>query len=174
MRIWSSPNITFFQELHRAHFFYGHGVLHEARFIKAYGVLKIINSVKHSIMQISFFYDGVLHKATFINEYGVLKLSIIQKLHVVPFFFCKCMEYSMAQYLQKSSNYILSLENNYFVPKIIIFVPIKICPSSNHNRPTFNYLCLFKNDCTNKDSCPPNIILTQSFFISIFETTLQL
>ena len=72
-----------FQELHRAHFFYGHGVLHEARFIKAYGVLKIINSVKHSIMQISFFYDGVLHKATFINEYGVLKLSIINKLHVV-------------------------------------------------------------------------------------------
>ena len=74
-----------FQELHRAHFFYGHGVLHEARFIKAYGVLKIINSVKHSIMQISFFYDGVLHKATFINEYGVLKLSMIQKLHVVLF-----------------------------------------------------------------------------------------
>ena len=73
-----------FQELHRAHFFYGHGVLHEARFIKAYGVLKIINSVKHSIMQISFFYDGVLHKATFINEYGVLKLSIVNKLH---FFF---------------------------------------------------------------------------------------
>ena len=47
--------------------------LHRARFIKAYGVLKIINSVKHSIMQISFFYDGALHKATFINEYGVLK-----------------------------------------------------------------------------------------------------
>ena len=75
-----------FEELHRAHFFYGHGVLHEARFIKAYGVLKIINSVKHSIMQISFFYDGVLHKATFINEYGVLKLSIVNKLHVVLFF----------------------------------------------------------------------------------------
>ena len=88
-----------FQELHRAHFFYGHGVLHEARFIKAYGVLKIIDSVKHSIMQISFFYDGVLHKATFINEYGVLKLSIIDKLHVI-LFFCKCMECSMAQYLQ--------------------------------------------------------------------------
>ena len=89
-----------FQELHRALFFYGHGVLHEARFIKAYGVLKIINSVKHSIMQISFFYDGVLHKATFINEYGVLKLSIINKLHVI-LFFCKCMECSMAQYLLK-------------------------------------------------------------------------
>ena len=71
-----------FQELHRAHFFYGHGVLHEARFIKAYGVLKIINSVKHSIMQISFFYDGVLHKTTFINGYGVLKLSMINKLRV--------------------------------------------------------------------------------------------
>ena len=74
-----------FQELYRALFFYGHGVLHEARFIKSYGVLKIFNSVKHSIMQISFFYDGVLHKATFINEYGVLKLSIINKLHVVLF-----------------------------------------------------------------------------------------
>ena len=60
--------------------------LHGARFIKAYGVPKIINSVKHSIMQISFFYDGVLHKATFINEYGVLKLSIINKLHVILFF----------------------------------------------------------------------------------------
>ena len=56
--------------------------LHSARFIKAYGVLKIINSAKHSIMQISFFYDGVLHKATFINEYGLLKLSIINELHV--------------------------------------------------------------------------------------------
>ena len=78
-----------FQELHRALFFYGHGVLHEARFIKAYGVLKIINSVKHSIMQISFFYDGVLHKATFINEYGVLKLSIVNKLYVVIFFLAK-------------------------------------------------------------------------------------
>ena len=59
--------------------------LHRARFIKAYGVLKIIHSVKHSIMQISFFYDGVLHHATFINEYGVLKLSIFNKLHVVLF-----------------------------------------------------------------------------------------
>ena len=46
--------------------------LHRARFIKAYGVLKIIHSVKHSIMQSSFFYDGVLHETTFINEYGVL------------------------------------------------------------------------------------------------------
>ena len=61
--------------------------LHRARFIKAYGVLKIIHSVKHSIMQSSFFYEGVLHKTTFINEYGVLKLSMIQKLHVVLFFF---------------------------------------------------------------------------------------
>ena len=61
--------------------------LHRARFIKAYGVLKIIHSVKHSIMQISFFYDGVLHKTTFINEYGVLKVSMIRKLNVVLFFF---------------------------------------------------------------------------------------
>ena len=75
--------------------------LHRARFIKAYGVLKIIHSVKHSIMQSSFFYEGVLHKTTFINEYGVLKLTMIQKLRVVLFFFCKCMECSMAQYLQK-------------------------------------------------------------------------
>ena len=59
--------------------------LHRARFIKAYGVLKIIHSVKHSIMQSSFFYEGVLHKTTFINEYGVLKLSMIQKLNVVLF-----------------------------------------------------------------------------------------
>ena len=59
--------------------------LHRARSIKAYGVLKIINSVKHSIMQISFFYDGVLHKATFIKEFGVLKISMINKLHVVLF-----------------------------------------------------------------------------------------
>ena len=61
--------------------------LHRARFIKAYGVLKIIHSVKHSIMQSSIFYEGVLHKTTFINEYGVLKLTMIQKLRVVLFFF---------------------------------------------------------------------------------------
>ena len=74
--------------------------LHRARFIKAYGVLKIIHSVKHSTMQSSFFYEGVLHKTTFINEYGVLQLTMIQMLHVVHFF-CKCMKCSMAQYLQK-------------------------------------------------------------------------
>ena len=71
--------------------------LHRARFIKAYGVLKIINSVKHSIMQISFFYDGVLHKATFINEYGVLKLSIVNKIHDVLFFICKRARASVLQ-----------------------------------------------------------------------------
>ena len=73
--------------------------LHRARFIKAYGALKFIHSVKHSIMQFFFFYDGVLHKTTFINGYGVLKLSMINKLRVG--FFCKCMDCSMAQYLQK-------------------------------------------------------------------------
>ena len=56
--------------------------LHRARFIKAYGVLKIIHSVKHSIMQSSFFYEGVLHKTTFINGYGVLKISMLNKLCV--------------------------------------------------------------------------------------------
>ena len=52
-----------FQELHRALFFYWHGVLHEVRFIKAYVVLKIINSIKPSIMQV----------ITFAMEYSMRK-----------------------------------------------------------------------------------------------------
>ena len=89
---------------------------------------------------------------------GVLKDSVFDK-------FLQAEDVTLTEKSRVSSNYILSLENNYFVPKIIIFVPMKICPLSNYNRPTFNYLCLFKNKCTNKDNCPPNIILAQLFFI---------
>ena len=91
-------NYQIFEELHRTLFFYWHGVLHEVRFIKAYRVLKIITSIKPSIMQVSFFYNGVLHETIFINDSRVLKLIIIDELHVVVFF-SKCMECSMPQHL---------------------------------------------------------------------------
>ena len=81
------------------HFFYWHRGLHEVKFIKNYGVLKIINSIKPSMMQGFFFYNGVLHETRFINDCGVLKQITINKLHVA--LFCKCMECSMAYYLLK-------------------------------------------------------------------------
>ena len=89
---------------------------------------------------------------------GVLKDSVFDK-------FLQAEDVTLTEKSRVSSNYILSLENNYFVPKIIIFVRIKIGPLSNYRCPSFNYLCLFKNNCTNEDNCQPIIILAHSFFI---------